>query len=375
MSFWTKGRRDQFRTVLRDAFEVMEIGPDDVDTYVRRHAPKYGLAPVVGKRTIERFLAGKVKTRAASLSAALIGLAEDCLEQDNLPPSDKTRLEPLFEFFALFEPELEQMREAPAALPGYVGASRSMYTRENIAAVTDVMLAYLHLPSDASQSCETAFFNQSDPQRVYFKTYRYTGQEQQVQKSFTIIHRPTEIIPVTRFSNYFDFDGRPRMSSGVALRFGKEIFFFGQTDKGTSAKSLVFNHIAAPQDRYTGLVLTNEPDGGAVSARFVMQKTDVEHHRQTTTGCFDLNDTNIELDDTDKERLRNRTSFNLEQKLVDAQGAIVSQKAMVVRLEEMLALGSLPDGRKLSLFLEDGTPFNPADHVHYTFNSALKIRD
>lgn len=375
LSFWTSGRREQFREALRVAFKVLNIGPDHVDDYVRRHAPRHGFARVAGKRTVERFLAGKTKTGQDTLSAILIGLAEDLRLQPHLPVKDLERLTLLMELYSVHEREVS----SPPINSPRVIQSKSVTDKLSaegaISEVADLALAYLHLPSDASAQCERIFFRDTDIRRAFFKTYRFTSHEAMVQKSLTVVHRPTAAIQIMRFANYFQYENRPRMSSGVVLKFGREIVFFGQSDKGESVKTLVFNHASAPQDRYTGLVLTNEPDGSTVAARFVMQRTDVEHHSGAGTGCYPLHHEAIELNEVGKQRLRNRIPFTLEQDLIDGDGGIVSQKTMVVKMEEFLSKGRLPDGRSLALKLADGEFFNPADHEFYTFNSALKIRD
>lgn len=375
--FWTSGRRDLFRTILRTSFAVLNIGPDDVDDYVRRHAPRYGLKPVAGKRTVERFLSAKTKTNSDTLSAILIGLAEDLKLQTHLPVEDQKKLKPLFDLHDnLIEETKAQTETGVGTVTNQaVRLGREQAANSSLASVADVLLAYLHLSSKASAACEKVFFEDTERKRAFFNTYRYTSTEGIIQKSFTVVHRPTASIPVVRFANYFEYENRTRMSSGIALRFGKEIVFFGQSDKGTSSKTMIFNHAAAPQNRYTGIALTNEPDGGAVSARFVMQRTEVEHHKDAVTGCFPLDDEAIELDTDSKERLRNRVQFGLEQDLIDSAGAIVPQKTMVVRIEELLTRSTLPDGSVAALRLSDGTAFNPADHEFYTFNSALKIKD
>lgn len=376
MNFWTQHRRERFKVALKEIMDELDIRADDIEDYVRRHKSVHGFKKTIQKRTVERFLSATDKTeaRVASLDAMLLSVSDDIRQWPSLTEHDESKAEALFQLREEYEQQ-KGKRTPEAPKPRISSVSELGAVRTNIAHVADVLLAYLHLGPDASKKCEAAFFNESDGKKKHFITYRYSSETNIVQKSFTVIHRPSELVPIVRFANFFEFENRTRKSSGIALMFGREVFFFGQSDKGQSAKSLVFNNATSAQDRYTGLVMTHEPHGGAVSARFVMQRTDLDHHKDANTGLFEAGDPAIELDLDSKDRLRNRVQFCLEDELIDAKGREVPQMHMVVKVDEMISEGTLPNGQRLALQFAEGGPFNPADHQQYTFNSALKIRD
>lgn len=374
---------------------------------------------LLGPRTIRRFLEETHNTKPDNISAILMGVAELVIEREDVHEDDRVKCVPLIEMYADLQLRKGRNRQVSAEtklflesykkhLPPVQSAevmkksvekapekSRENREAEN-SGVTEQdaysggeqyrpltierrskedrrkdivkFLAAFSRPSSASSMVERKFFAQHDPDRIYFLTYRFSATPGILQRSFTVLHRPKPDTPIVRFTNFIGEAESPRRSDGLAIGFENEIIFLGHTDFGGSLKVLSFSNAKRPVNCYHGLLLTNDPDDGSLTSRFLMVRTKIANHVDAQTGPVGIADLKLSLEKKWIDRLRNRIRFELEDSIFDAEGNVVEQKDMVALVERRLVEGSKP----LLRFVKGS--FNPADDRHYTYNSAL-MRD
>lgn len=119
---------------------------------------------------------------------------------------------------------------------------------------------------------------------LYYHTYRFAADPGYIQKSFTVVKRPSPELPVVTFWNFVDHPGGQRRSSGIVLPLAQQTVFLGQSDNGSYSKLMVIRNTVVPQDVYRGLLISDEPDEDAVAARFIMKATEISDSRETNTG-------------------------------------------------------------------------------------------
>lgn len=239
----------------------------------------------------------------------------------------------------------------------------------------ELLGAHLLLEEGLATLGESTLFRPDDPNQIYFLTYRFTSKPGYIQRSFTVVHRPSSSLPVTRFANYFEHKGRVRQSHGMVLPFAKQLLFIGQSDGGEAPKIMSIAE-SKPQNDYSGLLLSFEPDGDMVACRFLMCRTkDIQHHDKAGTGPKKISESGLTNEQIDK--IRNRIPFVLENGIEDENGNEIEQREMVTLVASLLLRKGRSGNHLLNMKAATAAKplFNPADHEHYTFNAALKQID
>lgn len=386
--FWTTTRRDAFRAILIDVIDRFSLTyPGMVEAINLSVERNDGKEEVLDQRTIRRFIENKNKTEPDNISAILMGVAETILERQGMLQEDIDGCVPLIEMYAnlqmykgaggdisepttLFLSKRSSISPQREAIDDADGEYRPLpiQPRNKADRRKDIVkfLAAFSRPSTASSSVEKKFFRSEDADKVFFITYRFSATPGILQRSFTVIHRPKDDTPLVRFSNFIGEAKSPRRSGGIAINFDNEVVFLGHTDVGGSIKILSFSNASRPSDRYHGLLMTNDPEDGSLASRFLMVRTDISNHAFAQTGPVAISEIKGVLEKKWIERLRNRIRFELEEPVLDLKNEPVSQKDIVALVGRRLFEGTDP-------MLKDSKGFfNPADDLHYTFNSALK---
>lgn len=348
---------------------------------------KDGKEDVVEQRTIRRFIEGSHKTEADNISAILMGLSEAILQRRGMLQQDIDGCVPLIKMYGdllTYKGESEHVKER---ISSFLAKSSTVLSSSDDEVKVDgdhrplpvqpiskgdrrkdiaKFFAAFARPSTASSSVEKKFFRSEDEDKVFFITYRFSATPTILQRSFTVIHRSTSELPLVRFSNFIGDAKSPRRSGGVAINFENEVVFLGHTDLGGSIKVLSFSNARRPSDHYHGLLMTNDPDDGSLASRFLMVRTSISNHALAQTGPVSIAELKESLDKKWIERLRNKVRFELEEPVLDSSGTPVTQKDIVNLVGRRLYDGADP-------MLKDSKGFfNPADDLHYTYNSALK---
>lgn len=342
---------------------------------------------VVEQRTIRRFIERTHHTDGDNISAILMGLSEAILQRRGMLQQDIDGCVPVIKMYGdllNYKGESEHVKER---ISNFLAKSSTIVSSNDEEVKIDgdnrplpvqpisksdrrkdiaKFFAAFSRPSTASSSVEKKFFRSEDEDKVFFITYRFSATPTILQRSFTVIHRATSELPLVRFSNFIGDAKSPRRSGGVAINFENEVVFLGHTDLGGSIKVLSFSNARRPSDHYHGLLMTNDPDDGSLASRFLMVRTSISNHAFANTGPVSITDLKEDLDKKWIERLRNKVRFELEEPVLDSTGAPVTQKDMVNLVGRRLYDGAEP-------MLKDSKGFfNPADDLHYTYNSALK---
>jgi len=233
----------------------------------------------------------------------------------------------------------------------------------------DLISVFLGVDNKLFADIESKLFIDSDESNIYFDSYRFSSTPGYVKKSFTVLHRPTEIIPLVRFANFIEHKGRIREARGVVVPFRNQLALIGHADKGKGIKLVVIEDTEGPQNEYHGLLNTIEPDGTPVAARILFSKS--PHMNHTDAGAREYKVTELSKLEIEKiESIRNRMWFTIEKELYSEKGEVLEQRDIVHMIDRYLH-----DGKKYKIVDKDGKPFNPAHHDYYTFNSALKLRE
>ncbi|WP_143520934.1 hypothetical protein [Puniceibacterium antarcticum] len=419
-TFWTESRRESFRAILGEVKQAFGLSNPDIiaavfdnvvssprsvriidadGTVVNEPVPKQHdvdkdvdpwQQPDV--RTISRFLAGRHKTENDTLSALLIGVGENILLRKDLTTSDCIKCGGLVALYRVFQQakfgevddrveffltsiKPDRRVEGDQENPDEDVVASDLRKPFPLKPRTDVdrrrdaesFLSYFKRPATASADLEKKLFFERDSDKIFFITYRFSANRGIVQRSFTVVHRPSQEVPVVRFANFIDAGGAPRRSDGIAISFEQEVVFLGHSDHGASIKVMSFANASRPLKGYYGILMTNDPEDGSLASRFVMIRTEISKHQDVDTGPIEIGDLKKVLEPKWVDRLRNKVDFSMEDPVFDHNGEKVSQEGMVSIVEKRLY-----DGDKVLLADSEGTLFNPARTMHYTFNSALK---
>jgi hypothetical protein len=388
--FWTDERRGEFRAIFLQVKKKFSLTyPGMVQAINLNVERKNGDGDVIDPRTIMRFKSDQKETEPDNLSLILMGISETILQRQGMLIDEIECSLPLIRMYVDLlhykgESDVEErVRHFFDKVPADLVPSRAAVESDEdyrplpFRPVTkagrrrDIVkfLAAFSRKSNGSSSVEKKFFRNGDPDKIYFITYRFSATPSILQRSFTVIHRPTSDVPLVRFSNFFGDADAPRRSGGIGINFDHEVVFLGHSDLGGSIKVLSFSEIRKPKDQYFGLLMTNDPEGGSLASRFLMIRTSTSNHVDAQTGPVEISELKKQIGVDLTDRLRNKVKFGLEEPVIDTEGRTVSQRDMVTLVGRRLYDDEVPMLRDSSGF------FNPADDFHYTFNSALKRDD
>ena len=302
------------------------------------------------------------KTR---LTTTLVGLGEVIKQKRPLSAQQENTIKEIFglyeEFLSKFD--LDEMSS---------GGGETILPRptNELDRLVRLVLAYLHLDKENARMCERLLFEESAPDNIEFDTLRFSSEPGYVQRSITQIKRPNEKNPLVRFQNSFLHRGHRRSSRGVVLCFKRELAFIGTIDQGSGLKVMLLSEIDAPLQIYHGLLLSTDAGTGPIAARFAMRRLEdgeEEPNCDEPLPVGEIKSLYPEIIDS----IRNDIAFKLEDPVFDQFGKPVTQR----RLRSLVyGLLQSEDGSYL-LSDEAGDVFNPTEHEHYTFNSALRWRN
>ncbi|MEM8862826.1 MAG: hypothetical protein AAGD96_31330, partial [Chloroflexota bacterium] len=120
---------------------------------------------------------------------------------------------------------------------------------------------------------------------------------------------------------------------------------------------------------YLGLMSTTEADGTIVSAKMFFTISAFDHHKEAKSQDYSLEELNSD-ESAKLDKIRNRIVFKLEEDLFGENGQKIEQDEISRIIDRYVV-----DNNKIKISTKDGKPFNPADDKHYTFNSALILKE
>jgi hypothetical protein len=365
-SFWTRGNIDDFRRAANAAIETLGLSQEELDSLLRKHVSTVDESELPSQRTIDRFRKGQTKKikKTDHLAFLLHALATEASSHGNLTFRDKQGLEPLIAIQKRFRSD-----PSTSTLGGTDEFRETPKLRSNVdqKIILDALLANMNLPSIASSSAASSFIER-DKNSASFLLYRFSGTPGKVVKSYLVVKKSRDAFPMTTFAIFREVEGSGRrVSRGVVLSFKDEIALLGQSESGSSAKLLTLGKTHSPRDVYSGLLLTNDPDDGALAARVLAIRTDSSDHIEAKTGTYSVAAIIEEIGEEKIRLIRNKIRFIAEGRFQNKIGIQLEQREMVRHVDKVL-FGE-------NELLLDGKTFNPADDYHYTFNSALRPRD
>ncbi|MGR9154634.1 hypothetical protein ACU8L5_36065 (plasmid) [Rhizobium leguminosarum] len=224
-----------------------------------------------------------------------------------------------------------------------------------------------------------------EEQRLGFETYRFSKKAGYVDKSYTVINSPTKVPEkeYVDFKNFYAYSrGNQRRTRGMVLQFKHGTYLLGVINDGAALKVLYINDADRMAQTWKGGALSTDGTHGVLAGRIVMCRTNapdsnqLDKYERLPVGVHPLQAIidKKELSDDELDFLRNRIEFMAERKLKiwrDGEYHPCTQEEMVQETRRRLQV----DNKPLFIF-DDGdgaTPFNPAEDLHYTFNSALDL--
>ncbi len=271
-------------------------------------------------------------------------------------------------------PEIKRLRDLGKAFSRLLAErqpKKPTHEETPIDAAIKLISRYLHTDQDQLNAAWPLFCkedgNNKIPNEAHFLCYRYDISPGEVAKSFLVVHKPTDLAPFCRFSNFLLHEQtNDRHARGIVVPMRQGVYFVGEIDDGAALKMMVFRRPNRAVDRYLGLVLTLGSFQEPITARIVMKRTNLTHHRSAGVGVFPEKLMQGEISDIARE-LRNRIPFKLSDDLT-LDDWPCDQGKMVTLIADLLSPNGVP-----RLKTKDGVPFNPAADRHYTYNAALRL--
>jgi hypothetical protein len=369
-AFWNAERKKRFSELLGPC--VRELKLQDLDFDKHANGKCYGYAVVYfaegvkikcSPSTYHRIRRNNTPVSDDARTVLLYGIGKTALEQRETQGHTSTNLDQLASLYT----EMIASRIAPPRSSKSAESRKESRGSAPVADALDMVAQQFQIRGNISRQLIDRF-GFGDRPMLYFHTYRFAADPGYIQKSFTVVKRPSPELPVVTFRNFVDHPGGQRRSSGIVLPLAQQTVFLGQSDNGSYSKLMVIRNTVVPQDVYRGLLISDEPDEDAVAARFIMKATDVSDSRETNTGKLLLKDSG--LDSKDIDSIRNRVPFILEDEVHNEHGKLLSQDEIVQRVGYLMQ-----DSEGFpKLTIREDELFNPAADKFYTFNAALKRR-
>lgn len=361
--FWTTGNINKFRDAMEKTISTLNVTGEKLDAILRKHVLQSKSVP--SDRTVGRIRNGKTKRpKVENLELLLRSLVAEISHNTHMSDSDRENIKPMIEFFSLFEKYIEDNKgnkDKPTENKSKVR------TDDEQKSVLDAWLANLYLPRSASVDAASLFLSKGK-KVAHFLTYRFAADSGEIVKSFTVIHRVVDTVPMTIFKNYRDMDeSSTRISQGLVLCFKNEVVCFGQSENGSAAKTLMFNKINGMRDTYTGLLTTHDSDEGGIAARFIMKRTTISNHRDAKTKIYNIDQLAEELSEKELNSIRNGIDFSYNSEICNNAGDIITEKRIEKHIDNLLT-------EENALTINDGEPFNPLEKDQLNYNAALTYK-
>lgn len=391
--FWTPSRVEALKEILPQAMKCLNVQNTTMAYFVSANTSVLPTSArlVATYSSYRRLLIGeKGKLKPRILSGILLALRNQFQTKQDFGEFVKTDFQIIFEMYEEF---FEQLKNEVELLPFFenlptfnIHPAHSSVSKDshkinqlnkesavinkgdnNTRQIARLIMAYTGTSKIEINKTQSMFFDNNNPYSRYL-TYRYSTRPGVIQKSLTVIKNTNHDFPFLTFKNFFEYRGRRRESSGILLPFGTHVAFIGSVDGGSAFKAMVLKRCQSPQNYHTGLLITSDPGGNPVAARFSMLGTNMNSHREIEK--FELN---IEEAKNEDERItgdiRNKIPFLLDKKLLN-NGKLITQHSMVGLVDRIMSSNT-----KYNIVDEAGASFNPASDDNYTFNSALAMSD
>ncbi|MCR9139824.1 MAG: hypothetical protein NXI27_27780 [Alphaproteobacteria bacterium] len=255
--------------------------------------------------------------------------------------------------------------------------------------------------SDPLSAASKGFFGSSEsgnPGHQFFETYRFSSKPGEIDKSFTVIKPPLELLPITRFVNFFQAEesalssteeiepeSHNRRVDGLVLTFARGTYLIGPSENSGFLKIMVLKPISTGVATLHGAALTSDFRGNLVMGKVLLKRTDIarvkylQSEGRKPLGSYEISELDNELSPSELRELRNECDMKLEHEICEWNGneyEEINQLTMVGRVETLLSgMGGDEGGRFVLKQTNNGkyTNFNPASVEYYTFNGAIKI--
>jgi hypothetical protein len=388
--FWDESRVATFSGLMRDAMECCNVEAATFQTFVKANVnPLHFDDLKASYPTYYRMLRDPSrKVRPKTYSGLLVAFVAAFEKKREFGKFSKEHFEKYFKLFREYKSEISDKHQEyknenkllnpmPSEITSQENHKKSsiIVGNENmiqnqkidnvqINIIANFMMSVMGMDSTDLKSASDMFFV-GEQHIKRFITFRFSHRVGYIQKSLTVLQNTNKENPFVTFKNFFEVRGRKRVAQGIAIPFKQQILFVGKIDKTVSAKIMTLKRVDSPQNYYTGLLLTTEPNGLNVASRFAMIETEIHDH--TNIGKFEITAKEMSEDFPNIiDDIRNFISFNLEKQIFDSTGNPISQQDIV----SLIGHAVLTEN-KLKLIDESGKIFNPASEDHYTFNSAL----
>lgn len=376
--FWTTQRRATLLKFAEEAMQLHEIKAAQLPFFLKQHLPQrlhdeFIASDMTYRRIFDQRTNGK--PRARTITGMLVGVCESLNRKIEWKDKSKDYFRPLFNLLdeatqksgPLYEKVVESDNYEKPLTEG--SARKKLSNQNEVLIAIELAMSFLDISMGELKSIERSFFNENHGVKRHFITYRFTAIAGVVQKSFTVVKKGSPLFPVVTFANFLDFDGSTRVSRGMVLPFREQVAFVGSSDGGAALKAYAMKRSQNPRKYYSGLLLTTDPLGSHVAARFVMEETDKTNHDE-------ISPFQIQVEHLEEENpkivadIRNTINFRMEKKLYDINKEQIDQSRMVSIIDS-----AVHESDRYKMLDEYGKIFNPATSNNYTFNSALKDRD
>ena len=200
----------------------------------------------------------------------------------------------------------------------------------------------------------------------HFVTYRYGKDPHFIFKSHTTLSSSgSDDAPVLYKTVTKDRYNNPRVSSGFALSLASKLYLIGNLDEGSALEIVALSNYGASRKFVSGIIMTPSASGEHLGARIVFVRV-ASPPDEKELGRKSYESLKAELGKR-SEMIANTIDFSLVRPIfLDnvpiTQGLMVEEVAKLLRNEH-----GMP-----RLTYEDGTEFNPASSLEYTYNSALR---
>jgi hypothetical protein len=200
----------------------------------------------------------------------------------------------------------------------------------------------------------------------HFVTYRYGKDPHFIFKSHTTLSSSkSDSTPVIYKSVTRDRFNNPRISTGFALSLASKLYLIGNLDEGSALEVVALSNFSAGRRVIGGLILTPSASGEHLAARVALVRVE-SPPEDKELGRKSYKSLETELSGL-SEMIANAVDFSLVRPIF-LDNKPISQALMVEEVAKLLR----NDQGLPRLTYEEGSEFNPASSLEYTYNSALR---
>ena len=360
--FWTEERAKRFLRGFAPAVKELGLSPEDLPDLLALHIDKTDLAQLVPSGpTCRRINKTGRPPRKPFMTGLLIGIGQTIRLRKN-------KAEAYTDFSELFDELSDEVDRLSNSDQIQTVNQSGRLEREPHFATFRQLISFLGLDLEIATDAVDSLFGIDDGDTVQFETYRFGTQPGTVVKEFVVFQRPTTSIPLVRFSNFRSYKGSTIQTNGFVVATRNKLSMIGFSEHGMGTNHTFLPFIGAPQNEYVGLVSTMTPDGQAIAAKMLFQRSEKMNYNEVETGQYSIKELE-NLNSNSLDKIRNRIPFNFEKKLFDSDGREIDQYGVISLVDNFLR------NNNSVITDENGRFFNPASENNYTYNSALKLSE